>query len=79
MILGQVALLSDTVQTMCIDQFGNWITGSVEVIALAGACVDVFWFAPLKRIHIAWRRASVSRQIASQVFIRMLEMPSFFR
>jgi len=79
MVLGQVSLLSDTVQTMCKDQFGNWIIGCVEVIALVGAFLDVFWFDPLRRILIAWRCASVSCQIAFQVFIRMLEMPSFFR
>jgi hypothetical protein len=79
MILGQVELRSETVQTMCKDQFGSWITGCVELIALVGACLDVFWFDPLKTIHIAWRRASVSCQIDFQVFITMLEMPSFFR
>ena len=55
MILGQVSLLSDTVQTMCKDQFGTWITGCVEVIALVGACLDVFWFDPPQMIHIPWR------------------------
>jgi hypothetical protein len=64
---------------MCNDQFGNWITGCVEVIALIGACLDVFWFDPLKWIPIAWRRASVCFQIAFQLSFRMLEMPSFFR
>jgi len=78
MIPGQVSLSGGTVQTMCKDQFGNWVTGCVEVIALVGACLDVFWFDPLKRILIAWRRVSVSSQIAFQVYIRMLEMPSFF-
>ena len=44
--LGQVSLLSETVQTMCEDQFGSWIIGVVDVIALVGACLDVFWFDP---------------------------------
>ena len=79
LILGQVSLVSDTVQNICKDQFGSWITGCVELIALIGACLDVFWFDPLKAIHIAWQRASVSCQIAVQIFTRMLEMPKFFR
>ena len=44
--LGQVSLLSETVQTMCEDQFGSWIIGVVDVVALVGACLDVFWFDP---------------------------------
>ena len=43
-MLGQVSLLSETVKTMCGDQFGTWRIGLVEVIALVGACLDVFWF-----------------------------------
>lgn len=53
--LGQVSLLSETVQTMCNEQFGTWKIGVVDVIALVGACLDVFWFDPLQMIHIPWR------------------------
>jgi hypothetical protein len=55
MLLGQVSLLSESVQTMCNDQFGTWAIGVVDVIALVGACLDVFWFDPPKMIDIDWR------------------------
>ena len=31
---------------MCEDQFGTWIIGVVDVVALVGACLDVVWFDP---------------------------------
>jgi len=40
---GQVSLRSEKVETMCDDQFGIF---QVELIALVGACLDVFWFDP---------------------------------
>ena len=63
MILGQVSLRSETVQTMCKDQFGSWITGCVEVIALIGACLDVFWFDPRSTLL-----GSVSRFLVRLLF-----------
>jgi hypothetical protein len=76
MILGQVSLSGGTVQTMCKDQFGNWITGCVELIALIGACLDVFWFDPRSTLL-----GGVSRFLARLLFklaSECLRCPFFF-